>query len=166
MTLHTDTEWENDILTAFRRAHQATLHQSMQPWLHLDLSMAQLKTLALVAEEPGGTIGGVATVLGITLPTASHLVDKLVRAGLVERHDDPLNRRRAIVQPSTQGAELLASLRSVNEAFLRACVGQMAPDDRAALLQGMNALAEGARRVNDRGAPAPDLAPLEESVSM
>ncbi len=51
--------------------------------------MAQLKTLALVAEEPGGAIGSVATVLGITLPTASHLVDKLVRAGLVERHDDP-----------------------------------------------------------------------------
>lgn len=151
----TDAEWEHDIFTAFRRVSHTTQRQSMQPWLHLDLSTAQLKTLALVAEEPASTIGQIATVLGITLPTASHLVDKLVRAGLVERHDDPLDRRRAIVQPSPQGAELIASLRSVNEAYLRGCLARMAPDDRAALLHGMNALADAAYTLTDAADPAP-----------
>ncbi len=162
----TDTVLKNDVLAAFRRVYQATLHRSMQPWLHLDLSMAQLKTLALVAEEPAGTISHVATALGITLPTASHLVDKLVRAGLVERYDDPLNRRRAIVQPSTEGAELVASLRSVNEAFLRACLARMAADDCAALLQGINALVEAARTANAEDGATPDGALLEEPASV
>ena len=163
---HTGTEWDDEVLAAFRRIYQAASRQSMRPLLHLDLSMAQLKTLALVAEEPAGTIGQVASVLGITLPTASHLVDKLVRSGLVERHDDPLDRRRAVVQPSIGGTALIASLRSVNEAFLRACLTQMTAADRAALLQGLNALAGAAFTVNDGEAVTPKPALREASASL
>ena len=163
---HTDTEWEQDFLTAFRRMYQVTPRQSMQPWLHLDLSMAQLKTLALIVEEPAGTIGRVATVLGITLPTASHLVDKLVRAGLAERHDDPLDRRRAVVRPSARGVELITSFRAVNETFLRSCLARMTPADRAALLQGVNALADAARGENAEDAPMAERARLEEPASV
>ena len=39
----------------------------MEPWLHLDLTTAQVKTLAVLADREPETIGQAAEMLGITL---------------------------------------------------------------------------------------------------
>jgi DNA-binding MarR family transcriptional regulator len=138
---------ESRILAATTRLAQSPPPQSMEPWLHLDLTAAQIRTLAVLREDKPLTIGRVADFLGITLPTASHLVDKLVRAGFAERSDDPLDRRRAVVRPSARGAALMRGLREINQSYLQACLARMADADVAALLQGMAALADTAEAI-------------------
>src|SRR5690348_13208153 len=80
-------------------------------WVQLELTMAQLKTLVVLAEAGAPAVGDVAARLGVTLPTASHLIERLVQAGLAERTEDPHDRRRALVRLSPAGDDLLRGLR-------------------------------------------------------
>jgi DNA-binding MarR family transcriptional regulator len=142
---HSRTEMENGILAAMTRLYQSPPRQSIEPWIQLELTTAQMRTLAVLSEDEAITIGRVGEYLGITLPTASHLVDKLVRGGFAERSDDPLDRRRAVVRPSARGAELMRSLREFSLSYLQECLNQMDDADIAALQQGMTALADAAQ---------------------
>ena len=55
--------------------------------------------VAALEQIRGGpvTVGELASRLGLTLPTVSGVLADLDRAGLVERHPDPADRRRTIV---------------------------------------------------------------------
>jgi DNA-binding MarR family transcriptional regulator len=117
------------------------LHAASAPvWIELDLSMAQLKTLMVIADQEPLTISQVAESLGVGAPTASQLVDRLVQAGLAGRADDPADRRRALVQLSEAGHTLVERLRNGPRERLRELLSQLDDDDRAALLQGLEAL--------------------------
>lgn len=122
---------------------RATQGWAMRYWLELDLTVAQLKTLMALKDEGSSTIGHVAEMLGITLPTASHLVDKLVHSGHVERADDPMDRRRAVARPSARGEELLNHLQE-GDPYTRLCLERISDDDLAAFVQGLRAFARAA----------------------
>jgi DNA-binding MarR family transcriptional regulator len=87
-----------------------------RPWLDVDLTMSQLKTLlaigALAEVQPSGgmRISDLARELGVTPATVSTLVDRLVERGLIERREDPQDRRQHRCQLSTSGQTLLAGL--------------------------------------------------------
>src|SRR5947209_5950202 len=60
----------------------------------LDLNLSQSKLLhRLEAAGRELSLGEVADSVGVSLPTASRLVDDLVRRGLVERREDETDRR-------------------------------------------------------------------------
>src|SRR6187455_1957738 len=59
---------------------------------------------AIQVREPA-TLGEVAHAVGRGAPAVSRAVDLLVRAGLVERTHDPINRRRLALRLSEKGQE-------------------------------------------------------------
>ena len=67
-------------------------------WESLELTAAQLKVLFTLAFENQATIGTVAHTLRISPPTASHLVERLVQAGLVERVESTRDRRSTLAR--------------------------------------------------------------------
>ena len=81
----------------------------------------------------------VAKHLGIGEPTASYLVDKLVRAGLVDRSEDPMDRRRAIVRLSPMGEELIEKLLGWEE-FLGEWLHKVPEEDLSRFQHGLNAI--------------------------
>lgn len=130
-----------EILAAYQLLVQA-LHAAGSPgWLDLDISMAQLKVLMAVAYVEHCPVGRVAETLSVGLPTASHLVDKLVVAGLVQRTEDAQDRRRTLVSLTDDGRELVSRLRQGGRERLQRWVSRMLPEDAAALRQGLQALA-------------------------
>jgi DNA-binding MarR family transcriptional regulator len=68
---------------------------------------------AIAASEPA-TLNEVAKSVGRGAPAVSRSVDALVRAGLVERTQDPDNRRRLALRLSNSGRERLSSPPSGN----------------------------------------------------
>lgn len=131
-----------EALAAQRVVYRTLLGSAMRDWIELDLSMGQLKSLMALATHQGLNITGLAELLGIGKPTASILVDRLVQMGYVERREDPTDRRRAIVAPSTAGSELVARLRQGGEGQRMArWLARMAPADLEALTHGLRALA-------------------------
>lgn len=140
---------ENAFTEARKEVFRATRGWAMRHWLELDLSAAQLKTLMALKDEGPSTIGHVAEVLGITLPTASHLVDKLVHSGHVERADDPEDRRRAVARPSARGEELLTRLQEGDSQYTRHCLDRISDEDLAAFVQGLRAFARATRELGE-----------------
>lgn len=84
------------------------------------LSVPQLRVLAYLGRMPGACLSDVAGHLGVTSPTASAMVDRLVRRGLVERTQHPDERRRVVLRLTAEGMALLERAR----AFTRAQLGQ------------------------------------------
>lgn len=124
-----------------QRALMEAMHATADPaWLHLDLTMGQLKAL-FVLTDAALTVGQVAGRMGLSKPTASLLVDRLVQLALVARTEDPQDRRRARVSLTAAGRARVTQLREGSEDRWRALLGQLADDDLAAWTQGMQALA-------------------------
>ncbi len=130
----------------------ASLHRRSPPPLHeLDLSMAQLKVLFVLACRGPLTVSEVAERLGVSPPTASHLIDRVVQLGLVERREDERDRRRTRVKLTPHGEGLLRELRQGNERHWRELLEHVSEEDLSALLRGIRALAAAARRLQGAG---------------
>jgi len=144
--------------------------QTTPYWVDLDLPLAQVKTLLAVGDLGAPTIGQIATVLGISQPTASHLVERLVQSELAQRYEDARNRRRTLVKLTPQGEEMLGHLigypaftdmrtervSALSDEELRACVQGLSILSRAlagesTLLSVTSHLTERAKRSKSEG---------------
>jgi MarR family transcriptional regulator, organic hydroperoxide resistance regulator len=115
----------------FRRAYWAVVHRldtlRLRTWEEHGLSLPKLRLLFLLRARPGVNAQTLVGELGITAATVSELVEKLVRAGLVERgrqHDD---RRRIPLALTAAGQAIVGEISVGNRAYLA---------DVAALLDG------------------------------
>jgi DNA-binding MarR family transcriptional regulator len=71
---------------------------------------ARRKLLAVIGSKEPATLNEVADAVGRGAPAASRAVDTLVRAGLVERMQDPDNRRRLALRLTEEGREELSNV--------------------------------------------------------
>lgn len=132
------------LLENLRVVMQALHAASSRQWLELELTMAQLKTLFTLCCAQPVTVSELAEWLGISAPTASYLVDRLVQAGLVDRAEDPADRRRTLVQLTAAGEDLTRRLRQGNRDVLVPLLEQLDMEDLEALDRGLAALARAA----------------------
>ncbi len=101
------------------------------------LSVPQFRCLNFIAHEPGCSVSAVAAFLGVTLPTASALVDRLAKAGAVAPATAEADRRRSELQLTRGGRALLRQIRRGARAeFARALAG-CSGDDLQALQAGL-----------------------------
>ncbi|MGW7285082.1 MarR family winged helix-turn-helix transcriptional regulator [Streptomyces sp. NPDC054847] len=86
------------VTVAARRHHAAytLFNQAMAE--HLGLHPTDLQCVSLLAlESEPCTLGEIAELTGLTSGSATRLVDRLQKAGLVERRPDPHDRRKMLV---------------------------------------------------------------------
>src|SRR5258707_3851118 len=108
-------------------------------WMEIDLTLPQLRTLLILAEEGPLVIGQIAQRLGVGLSTGGHLVDRLVQASLAERAEDTGDRRRTLARLTPAGEELHARLLNRVQ-HIQTLIQKLDADDLAALLQGLRAM--------------------------
>ncbi|MDA8218560.1 MAG: MarR family transcriptional regulator [Dehalococcoidales bacterium] len=118
----------------------AAVRAAEPAWLELDLTVGQIKGLFFLAHHGPMTIGQVAEGLHIGTPWASVLVDRLVDLGLVERTEDPADRRRTLARLTPRGEELVVQAKEGGRERLRQGMCRLSADDLAALLRGLEAL--------------------------
>ena len=118
--------------------HQAA---ATPTWLDLDLTIGQIKAIFMLEARGSMTVGQAASELGIGKPAASILVDRLVQAGLVNRTEDSIDRRRAIVRLTAQGEELVTRLYQGRRELMIESLVRMRNEELEALLMGSRALA-------------------------
>jgi len=100
----------SEVTNTFRDLIHTLLRASSPAWADLRLTLPQLRTVFIIAHNRTSSVVQVAQQLGIGEPTASHLIDKLVQAGLVQRTEDPKDRRRVQVQLTPAGNALIERL--------------------------------------------------------
>src|SRR5438876_2650818 len=132
-------ELEREVLAQYRAMMHRFKASSGGAWMEIDLTLPQLRTLLILAEEGPLVIGQIAQRLGIGLSTGGHLVDRLVQAGLAERTEDSEDRRRTLARLTPKGEELHARLLNRVQ-HIQTLIQKLDEDDLAALLQGLRAL--------------------------
>src|SRR5712691_6463870 len=132
----------DEALASRRKIQRALLTSTARRWRDLDISMQQLRALTVLRDEEVATVGRLAELFGIGLPAASILADRLVRAGYVERNEDPADRRRVLLSLTRAGIQLVTDLREGSHMHLRRWMSQLSREDLAALTRGWRALAE------------------------
>ena len=103
---------------------------------------AKRKLLSAVAQNEPATLNDVAKALVRGAPAVSRSVDALVRAGLVERTQDPDNRRRLALRLTEQGREQLNARVSGGSA-LRQKMGRLAHSELRAVERAIEILERG-----------------------
>lgn len=123
-------------------------------WVDVDLTMSQLKMIFVLsgAMGPGESssglrVGEVARRLGVTLPTVTAVMDKLVERGLVRRDEDPVDRRQHVCRLTGDGKALLHRLMAGRRAFTNALLEHMDNRELTAFLRGMQVLMAAAKRL-------------------
>jgi long-chain acyl-CoA synthetase len=97
----------------------------------VDLSLPQYRILMFIDEGDGGA-SKLANHLAVSRPTVTSVVDGLVARGLVQRRNDPLDRRRIALELTSKGAQVLVAADESVEARLRDIVGHLPDEDQAA----------------------------------
>lgn len=103
------------------------------------LSPRHVATLEQLRDGPL-TVGELASRLGLTLPTVSGVLADLDRARLVQRHPDPADRRRTIVQINPGQAALIGHWLDGAARPLARVLEKLTPSEQEAFLKAMDLL--------------------------
>jgi len=106
------------------------------------IERARRQLLTAVATHEPATLNQVAKSVGRGAPAVSRSVDSLVRSGLVERMQDPNNRRRLALRLTTAGRDRLSS-RSAGNSSLQLKLGRLAHSELRAVERAIEILERG-----------------------
>ena len=109
-------------------------------WSDLDLTMPQAKTLFLLAEEPM-RMRGIAGRLGVEMPSATTMIDRLVVKGLVERRQDPGDRRAVVCSVTPAGRDAVEKFWSLRAARIESLADNLSDEDLEIVVPAMKIMA-------------------------
>lgn len=131
-----------------------------------NLSLISSAVLSTLNAEGPVRLTTLATAEGVSQPSMTQLVQRLVRQGLATRVPDPEDGRATLVDISDAGRSLLSELRQARRGRLAALLETLPAEDEAALALAMHValpiverLIDNADRVIDQVTP-PDPSPL------
>ena len=107
----------------------------------LRLGFTQLAALYVLADGSATTVGDLADVLGRSPSATSRLVDGLVKRRLVERREEPEDRRQRLVALTQRGQALLRSVDRARADQFLTTVRPLPTTERALVAMGVAALA-------------------------
>jgi DNA-binding MarR family transcriptional regulator len=113
-----------------------------QEWFSSSLTMPQLKILFLLYGGGAASMGELATPLGVKLSTVTGIVDRLVEQGLVERGEDPRDRRVVLGSLTDKGQRLVGGLYQSLQLQLSKVLEKLTLEDLRKVAEAFNILFE------------------------
>jgi DNA-binding MarR family transcriptional regulator len=116
------------------------------PLLDFDVTMLQLKTLLILSSaaasaDPNGLrVSDLARWLNVSAATASTLIDRLVDRGLVERREDPADRRQHRCRASSDGEVLTRKFFESTQAQSRELLAVLSDQELRGILEAVKTL--------------------------
>jgi MarR family transcriptional regulator for hemolysin len=104
------------------------------------LSVPQFRALVFASVNRDPSLSAMAEHIGISLPTASRMVDLLVRRGLMERRSAAADRRRVSLSLTARGQAVFRSARRATQAALALRFRSMTPDERSQICAALQTL--------------------------
>src|SRR5512133_1673266 len=105
-------EWQHVVM---RHSMHALFHYSRRS----GMSMPQLMTLFKIHRSHHCGVTTVGEELGVTSAAASQMLDRLVQLGLVERREDPEDRRGKVISLSPEGERIMREAVAAQRGWIR-----------------------------------------------
>jgi DNA-binding MarR family transcriptional regulator len=135
------------------------MHRSMHSWVHfaksMGLSMPQFSLLMQLHHRGNCGIGDISEHFDITNAAASQMVDKLVQNGLIQREEDPHDRRAKRLNLTAKGGELIQQAAEERYRWVDRLAEQLTSEEREKVSQALNIMTETARKMEAEPTPQP-----------
>lgn len=115
-----------------------------QAKVHLDRPSAMILGLLCHNKLSGCKLGDLASIVDVEAPSVTRTVDRLERASLVKRTEDPLDHRAQRLIPTTRGVYVAERLRRAKRERLRSILTAWSAEDRKQLVRLLRRLADDA----------------------
>jgi DNA-binding MarR family transcriptional regulator len=105
-------------------------------------SLGQMKVLACLVQRGRLPVKDVAATIGVQMPTASELIEKLVADGLVVREVNPADRRQVLVDLTDTAAPFSERFVALRRAQVRYALEAMEPHERPVFVKALSTWAK------------------------
>jgi MarR family transcriptional regulator, organic hydroperoxide resistance regulator len=128
-------------------AMQRTMRERSQLAKATGLSMPLFGILIQLRYRGNCGISDISERFDISTPAASQLVDKLVQSGLIERTEDPADRRAKKIALTSKGRTIIEKGMSERYRWMDQLVTGLSAKDREKVAEGLMILTETARKL-------------------
>lgn len=116
------------------------------------VTLPQLRVLVMVASRGPLNVAAVATGLGVHSSNATRICERLVLAGLLDRADDPSDRRNLVLELTGPGRTLVEAMNAGRRTAIADVLARMPASRRQGLAPRLRAFAEAAGELPDTDA--------------
>lgn len=115
------------------------------------LSTSQVITLFRLYHGGPCGVSEIGTQLGVTNAASSQLIERLVILGLIERSEDPSDRRAKQLTITSKGKEVLEEGIAARRKWMETLTTQLTPEQRATVIAALTVLTTCAVRFGEDG---------------
>jgi DNA-binding MarR family transcriptional regulator len=102
----------------------------------------QVRVILFLYQHGRSTVGQAAAGIGVSLATASELVDRLVDDGWIERSANPADRRQVLISLTDKAVAISDVVYDMRRAQMASAFDRLATEDRPAFVRGLRALVD------------------------
>jgi DNA-binding MarR family transcriptional regulator len=102
------------------------------------VTVPQLRVMVMISVRGPMNLGTVADGLNVSASNASRICDRLLRSGLLDRQEDPADRRQITLSLTGDGRALLERVNRHRRRAIRAALQTLSPRQRAALTASLD----------------------------
>ncbi len=140
------------------------LQQALRAWMHVfmehtmtdfaryvretGISPQQFGMLLLLSRNAKSGVSDIGDKLGVTHAAASQMAERLVLQGLLERTEDPQDRRARHLGLTVKGKELVEKSVAARRGWLEKINRELTPEQRDQIAAALGLLVEAARRAD------------------
>jgi DNA-binding MarR family transcriptional regulator len=136
-----------------RQWAEVFMHRSMRDFHRFTresgLSMSQLNALFYIYHGGACGVSDIGERLGVTSAASSQLIDRLVLLDLLQRTEDPLDRRNKCLALTDKGRLLIAESIEARRRWLQDLTTTLTPDQQAAIAGALTTLTQAAQRLEE-----------------
>ena len=127
------------------------------------LSMPQFGAMFHIFHTGGCGVSDIGSDLGVSNSAASQMLDRLVQVKLINRTEDPADRRGKLLVLTDKGREILVNASLANQKWLEDLALSMSPEEQEQVRQAIIILIEKARQLE---ASSNSTKRLKENISL
>lgn len=126
------------------------MHRSMRDfrrWMEdYGLSMSQINVLMRLYHHDVAGVSDIGAYLGVTNAASSQLIDRLFQMGLLERTEDPVDRRAKQIRLTPQGRSLVERSVKARLDWMKELTSNLTPDQQQQIAEALTLLTQAARQ--------------------
>ena len=132
----------NELLVDAYRSLTEIEEQMVRSTSSLDLSINEIHLIDAVGRNrssspPGRTISDLSESVGLSLPSVTIAVNKLVRKGYVEKRRSPLDGRVVLVTLTRRGEKVDRAHRYFHQKMIAAVMNEMTEEEKRVMAKGI-----------------------------
>jgi DNA-binding MarR family transcriptional regulator len=104
------------------------------------LSVPQIGALVHIHSRGACGVTDIGDDLGVTSAAASQMLERLVQNGLIERHEDPDDRRAKRIELTARGLRMVRGIMEIRQRQFAALAERMSPDERDLAISALRTL--------------------------